>query len=686
MELNLLHIVIPCIKSNGYYDELISKKEAIKKSGGTALVVEGNTYAEAYNKALETVQDGYIWFVYPWMHLKENAYRDILRITADSKGLYMLSYEYKEWNVSLQHQLKEDILDRRAFAKQLLINNENTDYTALWNKIFSVKMIKENKLLFRTDMKEGYGTEFLYHYLNYCDSIKIKEDIYFQYVSVEQPKVEVLDRINSRHKLYETYRDYEKKCNPDVKDKEISQYYMDYLIYEYVRIHELPVNQRKAVKQRLKQEQDILKRKTIGDYLYIQQAVFRSKYSLKNIKRWLDAKKPEKQQKEQDKREQELEDYYKKVEHDYAESTQKHRQRSILLWCDSQTMFYHIWNFYEAVKDIKNYRYFIYYVNNWSETVKDGVELIQEEKDVLSRFWNLIVCPDARKPFDRIHPETKLLYINHGLHMISYDGGESLYAYSIGNSMTDEGLPIFDRMLEPNEEYVKLLEQDHPKLKGRIIHTGYKKNEELQQSVKNYSVYREKLGIKQDEKLIAVFGSWGKDSLFHQLGETFFEEAKLLMEEGYRFVLSIHPKEYTQYDENLTYMGPQVEEKQKEGFIIRRPQEDSIPFIVAADIVICDFTTLCEEAMLVGKPVILSPFPLDRVWKHSTIAKYMQKGPVLKDISKLRELLKNCDNDEVRNLCKEYAEKLILQDGDYKGIIRKTVQELLEEQNGETYS
>lgn len=44
--------------------------------------------------------------------------------------------------------------------------------------------------------------------------------------------------------------------------------------------------------------------------------------------------------------------------------------------------------------------------------------------------WNLIVCADTFLPFHFCHKDAPAIYINHGLHIISLDGGDNLYAYA----------------------------------------------------------------------------------------------------------------------------------------------------------------------------------------------------------------------------------------------------------------
>jgi glycosyltransferase involved in cell wall biosynthesis len=99
---------------------------------------------------------------------------------------------------------------------------------------------------------------------------------------------------------------------------------------------------------------------------------------------------------------------------------------------------------------------------------------------------------------------------------------------------------------------------------------------------------------------------------------------------------------------------------------------------VAADVVICDYSTLCEEAMIAGKPVILSDFPMARVWKESIIARYMKRGLVFNASSNLGELINLALKDtELKKYCNELIQDLMPPQQGSAGVIREITARLL---------
>lgn len=59
-----------------------------------------------------------------------------------------------------------------------------------------------------------------------------------------------------------------------------------------------------------------------------------------------------------------------------------------------------------------------------------------------------------------------------------------------------------------------------------------------------------------------------------------------LRQKGYEFIFSIHPKEYQRYDEQIEPLGEKVEACRKRGMLVRSPQQDWLPYMMASDVVL----------------------------------------------------------------------------------------------------
>lgn len=360
------------------------------------------------------------------------------------------------------------------------------------------------------------------------------------------------------------------------------------------------------------------------------------------------------------------------------------KTKNILLFCNSDTMIPHLLKYYNAVKDIDCCFYLFmdsHYGNsksrlNKAAEIAKGTDIIPiAGTKVYTTKWELIVIPDLFLPpyFDK--QLVPVLYINHGSHMVSVDDGENTYAYS-NTTFEQNGQPKCTAMLEANSRIAELLcKQD--KWKNIIKPVGCKDCDEIIAAMANRDEYRKQLGIAQDEIFVMCFGSWRKHSLFHYIDDSFFLQAQELMNKGYVFGLSIHPGEYKRYSDTQEPKGEYIDSMADKGFIIRKPSQDYIPYMIAADIVITDFSTMSEIAILCDKKLILSEFPKGRVWKHSMTAKLKEISPILYDDSDLEQLLNKVVNTDVCKAQSGFKQEIFVSSGEYKQKVLKVTKQLL---------
>ena len=367
---------------------------------------------------------------------------------------------------------------------------------------------------------------------------------------------------------------------------------------------------------------------------------------------------------------------FKNLHHGYSD------EKHILLFCQSKTMEEHLLNFMEQIEDDSRYRMYLYFgqsfinINNTLFRNKNVIVIEKEWKLYFMR-WDLIVCPDMDYPFWIKKGTIPVLYIGHGSGGISYDGGEHSYDYSDA-SLDSQGHPIFNIMLEPNKETAAKMKQDP--VYGRIIRSaGYRFSARIKEASLKKSDYRVQLGIPQDKKVVSIWGSWNKDSLFHTLGMELFDVCKSLKEKGYIFILSIHPKEYEQYDENIKPLGSIVEQQRENGFIVRSPGDDWLPYMMASDIILVDYSAMLSLAILSGKKIILSNFSDERVWKKSMYYEVKHTFPVINNACELEEMLKKIEGDTSYNeKMQRFQDQLYVTREEYKKFIQNVVIELTE--------
>lgn len=363
----------------------------------------------------------------------------------------------------------------------------------------------------------------------------------------------------------------------------------------------------------------------------------------------------------------------------------KAKKRTILLFCQSQTMEEHLLNFAEQLTDCPEYALYLCFGEDYPDGRKQSkadtlfkdtdIPVIEETWRLYTMKWSLIVCPNMDYPFWLKRGTIPVLYIGHGSGGISYDGGETSYDYSSA-SLDEKGRPLFDMMLEPNKETAKMMKQDP--VYGPVIRSnGYRFAYKFKEAAAKKEEYRRTLGIPAGKKVVSVWGSWNKESLFHVLGTELFDVCQELKKQDYEFILSIHPREYQKYDETIEPLGELVEKKREEGFFVRSPGKDWLPYMMASDIILVDYSAMLSLAVLAGRKVILSDFPDGRIWKKSMYYEIKQIFPVIRKARELPEALWNVEHtDRYDQEIRRFQDQLYVSGEDYQKFIRDVVAEL----------
>ncbi len=357
------------------------------------------------------------------------------------------------------------------------------------------------------------------------------------------------------------------------------------------------------------------------------------------------------------------------------------RQKHLLLYVNTDAMASHIQRYAQPLLSTPGYRFFL---------CDPGFPTKDDPKNEFQQFilhnriplcprpgrhaWDLIVCADMRTPASFTRKTTPLLYVNHGLHIISMDGGQTLYCYG-AYAHGEDGKPKFTKMCESNAVIMEAMKEADPDMAKTMVHTGFKFAAQTQAALRRREEYRRLLRVSPDTCLVGLFGSWRENSLFHALGEGIFDACHSLLGQGYQFLFSIHPNEYSAYDPVLLPMGQRVEAQRDRGMLVRSPKEDFLPYLVACDIVISDFSSLAESAILAGRKLIFSPYPDGIAWKGSLTAKARNLLPTLESPDGLKFLLDSVRRAPVDPFILASQSQLIREDHD--AIMARLTRELL---------
>lgn len=362
-------------------------------------------------------------------------------------------------------------------------------------------------------------------------------------------------------------------------------------------------------------------------------------------------------------------------------------RKKILMYCSCKTMEEHLVNFMEQLEDEGIYEFYLCFGDTLYKNGKyqDKRETLFKDKNVTmvtsawqlyTGLWDLIACADLELPFWVKKGTIPKVYVGHGAGAVSYDNGETTYDYG-EDSLDNHGEPLFDVMLEPNKVTAEFMKKD-PVFGKTIRSGGYRYAWRLKEAAEKKEEYKKELGIPADKKVISVWGSWGKESLFHMLGENLITEFENLRQKGYEFILSIHPREYWQYDETIEPLGEKIEACREKGMIVRSPQQDWLPYMMACDVVLIDYSAMLSLAVLAGKKIIQTDFPEGKVWRRSMYAELRKVFPVISRAEDLEATLQEVlGTDRYEKEILRFQSQLYASKEDYKKFIQDTVQELV---------
>ena len=111
--------------------------------------------------------------------------------------------------------------------------------------------------------------------------------------------------------------------------------------------------------------------------------------------------------------------------------------------------------------------------------------------------------------------------------------------------------------------------------------------------------------------------------------------------------------------------------------MVRSPGEDWIPYIMASDVVVSDYSTMMSLAILAGKKVMLSDFPDEKIGVYSLGYQVKKTFPVLKDASELEDALKQVLELPVFDqMVEQFRQELYVSVEDYQEKIRAVTKEM----------
>lgn len=253
----------------------------------------------------------------------------------------------------------------------------------------------------------------------------------------------------------------------------------------------------------------------------------------------------------------------------------------------------------------------------------------------LCQPWDIIIFSDHNNT-EWFHSSIPKIRCTHGL----YSGKTHAIggSYTYGNKALDhKGNVMYDVMFVESAYVRDNLIHSYPKLRDKLAVVGNMMVDNLLALNPKREAIRQSLGIQDNEKVFIIFSTYGPNSLIQRFGLSLLEELPSIAK-FYKTFFLIHPKNKRDEFDHKDTIFELVETHHCNGIAINpMPTEPRMPYLVTADIIITDHTSLALFYLLLEKPIIFVPF-LPRaqetnsvMWKFYELnTKYNPKTP-LKD-------------------------------------------------------
>lgn len=203
-------------------------------------------------------------------------------------------------------------------------------------------------------------------------------------------------------------------------------------------------------------------------------------------------------------------------------------------------------------------------------------------------------------------------------------------------SLLRNGRRVFDALVLPHQDNLNTLRRQCPESLPAAVLAGDPCLDRLTASLPDRDRYRELLGVRRGQVLVAVASTWGQRSLFathHELLVRLPAE----LPANHRVIATLHPAIWAEH--SARQVRAWVREARDAGVDLIDVGEDWRGLVSAADLLIADHSSISVYAAAVGVPLLLSHFAADEVAPDSIISEIAKVSPILDHAQPLYEQL-----------------------------------------------
>lgn len=287
------------------------------------------------------------------------------------------------------------------------------------------------------------------------------------------------------------------------------------------------------------------------------------------------------------------------------------KNKTVLLVGTSEVTVDYLLDINEIIKDLADEKTFMLVSRASQEFARTKLSHCEEKitliplTQALCIPWDIIIFSDHNNTI-WFHPDIPKIRCVHGLYSgknFGRPGGS--YVYGL-NALDRKGNLVYDLMFIEGAYIRDVLSHKNPVLKGRMAVVGNLMADNLMALNQKREMIRQDLSIQKEDQVLVIFSTWGPDSLIQRFGTLLLDDI-LKVSKTYKVYLLIHPlndrSEFPDKDTIFEFLEHHHE------CTVKRvdPFVSPLPYLVAADIVLTDHTSLFLYYALLKKPYLFVP-------------------------------------------------------------------------------
>ena len=621
---------------------------------------ENEGAATARNIGIKYATGKYIQFIDSDDYVDTEYCEKLLASMEDGKyQLGICSYYFVKYDgirkCTIKHNKKYSFF---SYLLELISSPMTYYHGVLWNKIYLKDIIDKNNIKFIRSISLGEDFVFNLEYLKHVKRVRAIDECLYYYVcylpeSLSKKEKNIFDRVIDRAVLFDYYKEFfEYKGLYSLMKPLVNAYIISFYVTEIQRTSELDIQMnytemelyRDYIYERCIEKYNIgkfsfllfrIRRLIVGNlYMCINNGVtivlYEKLYTL-------------------------LKKLYKL----------KHKQRNVLLYCNSEKDELYIMNYYNVVKECEGIKWYLHCGYKINDNLKDFCKLnnIKILNKVNFKVLDLVVCSDRYIPGKLSLRIVPIIYINHGNNDINDKNGFKSYPYKYYLDKSMNSNVEFSYILEPNKRYAKVINNRFDEFFCKSKYVGYSLSDKI------YKIQKEN---KLQEKNILILLTGYKNGLLRIYSDVLMKSENLI-KKGYKISTYVNEYEY----EDIKQIEKYFDDAKTIGINVIKDFNEYLIVLAESEVVICDYTSLLEDVLLMRKKIVLVTNNNEDVWDFSIFMKLKKKAIIYKENEDMEYLIKSAkenDLDEVYDRCKE---EISVSYGEYKKNVLSLIDKIL---------